>query len=122
MSDFQKAIDILRSQTIANDKRWALELAISALTSIDAQRSEIAALFDEVREKEHEMLASIYEPEKADEQQAARQGRALAYAALKYRDLLTYYKLYDFARIVNGDADSVLDMAAMKILPRSESY
>lgn len=118
MSDIQKAIDILSDQTFALDdsKRWAMDLAISALTTVDSRRSDIAALFDEVRETEHEMLASIYDPEKADEQLAARRERAMAYAELKRRNLLTYYKLYDFAMILNGDADSILDMVAMNIL------
>lgn len=119
MSDIQKAIDILSDQTFALDdgKRWAMDLAISALTTVDSQRSDIAALFDEVREMEHEMLASIYDPEKADGQLAARRERAMAFAALRERNLLAYYKLYGFALIVNGDADRILDMAAMKILP-----
>lgn len=125
MSDVQKAIDVLHDVIaegtpvgdqivdIDESERWAMEYAISALTLIANRRSEIAALFDEVREMEHERLQTIYLSEKADEQEAARIGLARAFAELKKRDLLIYYKLYDFAQIVNGDADKILDLAAI---------
>lgn len=119
MNEIQKATAILhRIKTdgqiaLADEEQCrALEMAVAVLTAAQYRRAEIAALFENVRWKEHEMLASVYEDGGAH-RHAARMECASAYAELKRRNLFSYYKLYDFAKIVEGDADKILDLAAI---------
>lgn len=119
MSDIKRAIDILDDRVLFDnaDDQWALEFALSVLKSVCAQRSEIEDLFISVQEKEHDMLATFYDPDEVDNRTVACREYEKAYAALKEQNLFIYYKLYDYALIVNGDADRILDMAVMNILP-----
>lgn len=119
MSDIQKAIDILDGRLLFTEEegQWAMAFAVSVLKSMSARRSEIEELFISVQEKEHELLATFYDPDKVDNRTVACRECEKAYAALKEQRLFIYYKLYDYAEIVDGDTARILDMAVMNVLP-----